>query len=187
MRHMHVVPTTLSEIRLTLEATMDLVNAHEADELDVRVLLTEAGFGRAAQASEASMQRLKHRIGDLVPLLSSLPDLDITAASAQVNEELTELPISPSIADHGDVGPHMHWTPTTARFDDQVVSDILMALAQELCENGTDRFGRCAANDCERLYYDNTRNRSRRFCDDPRCASRTHTADHRARRRNRTG
>lgn len=183
---MHVVPTTLSEIRLTLEAAMGLVNAHEADELDTRALLAEAGFGRAAQASEASIQRLVHRIGDLVTLMGALPDLDIATASAQVNEELTELPISPSIADHGEVGPHMHWTPATARFDDQVMSDILMALAQELCENGTDRFGCCAANHCERLYYDNTRNRSRRFCDDPRCASRTHTADHRARRRKRT-
>ncbi|MEO6571207.1 MAG: CGNR zinc finger domain-containing protein [Ilumatobacteraceae bacterium] len=31
------------------------------------------------------------------------------------------------------------------------------------------------------MFYDATKNRSRRFCSDPRCASRTHTAAHRAR------
>ena len=36
---------------------------------------------------------------------------------------------------------------------------------------------------CDHLFYDATRNGSRRFCSDPRCASRTHTADHRARQR----
>ena len=61
--------------------------------------------------------------------------------------------------------------------------DFLMALAQELCEHGTSRFGTCAATDCSHLFYDVTRKGSRRFCADPRCASRTHTADHRARQR----
>ena len=67
-------------------------------------------------------------------------------------------------------------------FDDQVMADFLMALANELCDNGTKRFGRCAADDCDRLFYDTSRNGSRRFCSDPRCASRTHTADHRKRK-----
>jgi len=84
---------------------------------------------------------------------------------------------------HDGAGPHLHWTPTTATFDQQVVADVLMALAHELCDNGTNRFGRCAASGCDDLFYDGTRNRSRRFCDDPKCASRTHTAQHRARRR----
>ena len=72
-------------------------------------------------------------------------------------------------------------------FDAQGVDELVsisMALAQELCDNGTIRFGRCGAADCDQLFYDGTRNRSRRFCADPRCASRTHTADHRARQRN---
>ena len=85
---------------------------------------------------------------------------------------------------HDGAPLHIHWTPSTATFDDQVIADILMALAQEVCDHGTTRFGRCAATDCDHLYYDATRNGSRRFCSDPRCASRTHTADHRARRRN---
>jgi predicted RNA-binding Zn ribbon-like protein len=102
---------------------------------------------------------------------------------AWVNDQLAALTITPSVTDHDGSGLHIHWTPAAGRFDDQVVADVMMALAQELCDHGTTRFGTCAASGCSHLFYDSTRNRSRRFCADPRCASRTHTAVHRARRR----
>lgn len=168
---------------MTLETTVGMVNAIDDDRLDARAALVDAGFSRAAQASSASVDRLSARLVTLAPLFRSLPDLSREEAAARINEELTELPIAPAVIDHDGVGQHLHWTPATATFDDQVIADIVMALAQELCEEGLSRFGRCAALDCEHLFYDATRNRSRRFCADPRCASRTHTADHRARRR----
>ncbi len=177
---------TKSELRLTLEATVALHNQlrPESDTTgDTRSTLTERGFARSAGASAASIDRLERRIRELGPLLQALPDLDADQAISRVNEQLTELPITPSVLAHDGVGPHLHWTPTTARFDDQVMSDICMALAFELCDDGTGRFGRCAATNCDDLFYDATRNHSRRFCDDPRCASRTHAADHRARKR----
>ena len=180
---MYVASVSESEIRITLEVTVEMVNALDDGVLDARSSLQAAGFSRASGASAASVDRLEHRLAVLAELVRGLPDLDTLDAARRVNEELTELPISPAIVDHDEVGAHIHWTPATATFDDQVLSDILMALAQELCDNGTIRFGRCGAEGCERLFYDATRNRSRRFCDDPRCASRTHTADHRARRR----
>lgn len=180
---MHVASVTQSEIRTTLEVAVDMVNRLDGGDLEPRSLLDEAGFTRASKASEASIQRLKTRIADLGPLIRDLPDLEDEVAIGRVNEELTELPIAPLIVAHDGVGPHIHWTPATATFDDQVIADIIMALADELVDGGTIRFGRCSAAGCEDIFYDGTRNRSRRFCSDPRCASRTHTADHRARRR----
>ena len=180
---MELASPNQSEIRLTLEVAFELANALADGSLDARRTLGEAGFSRAAQASAASIDRLGVRLGDLTPLLEDLHRLDTTAASTRINEQLTELPIAPSISEHDGVPAHVHWTPTTATFDDQVISDIVMALALEVCEHGTTRFGRCDASGCDWLFYDATRNRSRRFCSDPRCASRTHTADHRARRR----
>lgn len=182
---MHVASVTDTEVRVTLETAIDVANGLIEDDLDLRSVLTAAGFSRAPDASAASIRRGEQRFEQLLPFLQELPDLDVTTAATRVNEELTELPITPSIVDHHDVGPHIHWTPPTATFDDQFVADVLMALAQELCDNGTIRLGRCDADDCERLFYDATRNRSKRFCSDPRCASRTHTADHRARQRSR--
>lgn len=180
---MYVASVTETEVRLTLETTVEIVNGLADPGLDVRGILAEAGFSRVDEATDDAVERLRARLGDLAPLVRSLPDRPTEDAAAAVNAELAGLSLTPSIVDHDGVGPHMHWTPPAAAFDDRVVADIVMALARELCDNGTIRFGRCAAEGCDRLFYDGTRNRSRRFCSDPRCASRTHTADHRARRR----
>lgn len=178
------VASVTDEHRMTLDAMVDVRNALADDSsADPRELLAEAGFSRARDASAASVARVAQRFLALEAFLASLPDLDPVQASARVTEELTELPITPSIVDHDGAGPHIHWTPATARFDDQVLADVFMALAQEICDNGTIRFGVCGADDCDHIFYDATRNRSKRFCSDPRCASRTHTADHRKRKR----
>lgn len=172
-----------SEARITLETLFELANGLLDGDADSRSILEAAGFSRADGASAASMQRLEQRIGAMLDFLAELPDLDTDEAAAHITEQLTEIPIAPNIVDHGGIGHHIHWTPATAKFDDQAMADMLMALAWEVCDNGTIRFGRCAADDCDHLFYDATRNRSKRFCADPRCASRTHTADHRARKR----
>ena len=191
-----------TEQLLTLEAMVDLANAFidaedpdeptstdagEPAEVDVRRLMGEAGFGRAGTAPEPAIRRLRQRFADILPRINSLPDGDGAAAVTWTNAELTELSVSPSLSDHDGSALHIHWTPPSATFDDQVMADFLMALAHELCDNGTERFGRCGADDCDRLFYDSSRNGSRRFCSDPRCASRTHTAEHRKRKRTRGG
>ncbi|MEM9563869.1 MAG: CGNR zinc finger domain-containing protein [Actinomycetota bacterium] len=194
---MQVASATQSDARATLEAAITLLNGltpvavgsdvvrpvDDGEPFDVRQALDDVGFTRAAKASAASIDRIGRRVRELRPLFDGLLGATFDDASAAVNEQLTELAIRPAVVAHDGVGPHLHWSASTATFDDQVLTDILMALAIELCEDGTERFGRCAADGCGRLFFDSTRNRSRRFCDDRRCASRTHTADHRARRR----
>ncbi len=185
---MYVTSASATEIRLTLEAALDLVNGLDEDEpidaAGTRQLLDQHGFTRAAGAPTAEVARLRERMAALLDRFRSLPDSSDLETVEWVNAELARLAIAPTAVTHDGAPLHIHWTPSTASFDDQVVADVLMALAQEVCDHGTKRFGRCAATDCEHLYYDATRNGSRRFCSDPRCASRTHTADHRARRRN---
>jgi predicted RNA-binding Zn ribbon-like protein len=173
-----------TEIRQTLDAAVALVNALDEDaDLDVRAILEEHRFTRAAAAPDAAIQRLRIRIGALAPRLTSLAVGDADDCVDWLNAELAEIAIAPSLTEHDGAALHIHWTPSSAKFDEQVIADVLMALTQELCDSGTERFGACAAIDCDRLFYDGTRNRSRRFCSDARCASRTHTADHRKRQR----
>jgi len=178
------------EIRLTLEAMVDLVNeladaqaAHDHPAVDVRGLLHDHRFSRAAGASAAAIDRVEERMGSMVDTLRRLPESEPEPTVTWINSALSGIHITPSLIEHDGAGLHIHWTPASATFDDQVIADIVMALAQEVADHGIDRFGTCAATDCEHLFYDSTRNRSRRFCNDPRCASRTHTADHRARQR----
>lgn len=180
---MHVTSGNDTEIRETLEAAVDLVNAIADGELDSRTILDGHHFTRALIAPDAAIGRLDDRMRSLAPRLTSLADTDADHSVDWVNAELAELEIAPALTEHDGAALHIHWTPTSAKFDDQVIADVLMALTQELCDNGTQRFGVCGAADCDHLFYDGTRNGSRRFCSDPRCASRTHTADHRKRRR----
>jgi len=177
-----------TEVRLTIEALVDLVNALADAEaggeaVDVRGLLHGHRFSRAEGASAAAIDRVAERVGTMVDTLLGLPGAEPEPTVAWINTQLSGIHITPSITDHDGAELHIHWTPASATFDDQAVADFLMALAQELCDHGTDRLGICAAVDCDHLFYDVTRNGSRRFCADPRCASRTHTADHRARQR----
>ncbi len=186
---MYVTSGHDTEVRLTLEAMVDAVNAlldardGTGEAVDLRHLLDEHGFTRAATAPAASIDRLEQRFGEVIDSLARLPGADSDAVTTWVNARLDGIEVRPSITDHDGAGLHIHWTAATASFDDQVMADVLMAVAQEVCDHGTDRFGTCGADGCDHLFYDATRNGSRRFCADPRCASRTHTADHRRRQR----
>ncbi len=185
---MYVTSGHDTEIRLTLEAMVDLVNAlsdarESGERADVRGLLDSHGFTKANSASAASIERVESRMNELLDKLATLATSEPQPTVQWINRELADLHITPSLTDHDGAGLHIHWTSESAAFDQQVIADVLMALGQDICDHGTGRFGTCAAATCDHLFYDATRNGSRRFCADPRCASRTHTADHRARQR----
>ncbi len=174
------------EIRLTVDALTELANTiADADEGvtdGLRSVLVAHDFVRAAGASAAEMQSLADRCVPIARLVASLPDAELADAVTGVNASLESCAIAPSMSAHDGFALHIHWTSPTTPFAHQVTVDLLMALAQTLCDHGVSRFGRCAAVDCEHVFYDATKNLSRRFCSDQRCASRTHTAAHRARR-----
>lgn len=189
---MHVRADSLDEeVRVTVDAATELANVvageplPEHEPLDrreqLRTVLIEHDFVRARDASDAELDAVADRMVPLARLLRSLPGAKLEVVVEAVNAQLEAAAIAPSLSSHDGFALHIHWTPPKTPFAHQVAVDLLMALAQTLCDHGTQRFGRCAADDCDRLFYDTTKNRSRRFCTDPRCASRTHTAAHRAR------
>jgi hypothetical protein len=174
------------ELRVTIDAAMELANVIADDESGLadrlRAVLVDHDFVRARTASTDELEAFVDRSVPLGRLFTSLPDLDLVEAVAAVNGALESCAIAPSLSSHDGFALHIHWTSATTPFAHQVAVDLLMGLAQTLCDHGVERFGRCAAADCDHVFYDATKNRSRRFCSDQRCASRTHTAAHRARR-----
>ncbi len=174
------------ELSVTIDAAMELANAIADDEPGLaqrlRDVLVDHEFVRAKTASPAELEAFVDRSVPLGRLFSLLPELDLVDAVTRVNGALESCAIAPSLSAHDGFPLHIHWTSATTPFAHQVAVDLLMGLAQTLCDHGVERFGRCAASGCEHVFYDSTKNRSRRFCSDQRCASRTHTAAHRARR-----
>ena len=190
---MHVRANSIDdEIRLTVDAAVELANVVHGEPLPdleplqplerLRAVLVDFEFLRARTAADAELGAFADRMVSIGRLISSLPDSDLADAVERINAQLEAAAIAPSLSAHDGFALHIHWTGPSTPFAHQVAVDLLMALAQTLCDHGTDRFGRCAADDCDRIFHDTTKNRSRRFCADPRCASRTHTAAHRARR-----
>ncbi len=192
---MHVRANSLDEeVQVTIDAAVELANViagHPIEPADanqavtlpeqLRSVLIAHEFPRAARASPEEVGALADRLVSISRIVKALPGSELTAAVDAVNAQLDGCAIAPSLSAHDGFALHIHWTGPNTPFAHQVAVDLLMALVQTLCDHGTGRFGRCGAGDCERIFYDTTKNRSRRFCADPRCASRTHTAAHRAR------
>lgn len=191
---MHIRAESLdAEVRETVDAAIAIANELTAiDATDeygavdlperLRAILIDHEFIRARGATVSALAELADRCQPISRLVGALPESSLPDAVEAVNHQLQSCAIAPSLSAHDGSALHIHWTSSTSPFAHQVAVDLLMALAQTLCDHGVTRFGRCAADDCERVFFDTTKNRSRRFCDDPRCASRTHTAAHRARR-----
>jgi len=76
----------------------------------------------------------------------------------------------------------MHVTGRNASASAEYTSGAIWGLASWLCEYGSARFGVCADERCGNVYLDTSSNCCRRFCSE-RCATRSHVAAHRARKR----
>lgn len=181
---MHVQSSSVAgEMRLAVEAAVEVTNDLADGGVNIQQLLVDKRYARAAAATADDIAQLRAAFAPVAEIVATLPETDLETAVAAINTELVARNVQPAVAAH-DGGPlHIHWTRDDARFADQVVVDILMSLAQTICEDGLHRFGHCGAETCDDVFFDPTKNRSRRFCSDPKCASRTHTAEHRARQR----
>ena len=110
---------------------------------------------------------------------------DAEAAMASVNALLDRTPVRPHVSDHDGEEPHLHYVDEDAGRVACLAAYTAMSLALTLCDGGVQRLCRCAAEGCERVFVDTSRNAQRRFCCEAH-ANRTHVARHRSRRRRAT-
>jgi predicted RNA-binding Zn ribbon-like protein len=104
---------------------------------------------------------------------------DEKAAVARMNQLLDEYAVKPHLTDH-DGRWHFHYADENVSLGRRVAADIVMGLAVMIAEYGFERFGICAAHNCEDVFVDISRNKSRRYCTDS-CSSRANVAAYRAR------
>lgn len=96
-------------------------------------------------------------------VIASLDAGDVDTAARAVNDLLVDHPAPPHLAkEEGQWRLHHH--PAEAELVAMWTAIAAQALARVIGTGRADRVGTCAAPDCERAYYDQSRNGSRRFC-----------------------
>lgn len=101
---------------------------------------------------------------------------------AELNALLEAFPVRPRISGHEVGAWHMHVTGRGSSVSAERLAGAIWGLAVWLCQHGSSRFGVCADERCGNVYLDTSSNCCRRFCSE-RCATRSHVAAHRARKR----
>ncbi len=126
-------------------------------------------------------RRAQRKLRDVFEAGAAGRDAD---AVAELNGLLEAYPIQPRISGHKDDGPdwHMHVTSRGSSVSAEYLAGAAWGLAVWLCEFGSARFGVCADERCGNVYLDTSSNNCRRFCSE-RCATRSHVAAHRARKK----
>ncbi|GAB3135173.1 CGNR zinc finger domain-containing protein [Tsukamurella serpentis] len=107
--------------------------------------------------------------------------------AALVNEMLAASPQQPRLTRHGSWDWHLHFTADDAPIPVRMRAEAAMALVDLVRSGNVDRLKRCAAEDCDRVLIDLSKNRSRRFCTEGNCGNRTHVAAYRERRATTSG
>ncbi|HEY7486874.1 MAG TPA: CGNR zinc finger domain-containing protein [Streptosporangiaceae bacterium] len=171
------------------DLVIELVNTGGADEpeqdslrdLDaLRDLLTIRPHlsGRVTRQDLDAMRGLRT---ELRKIFESVDAGDEDDATERLNSLLIQHPIHPQVSGHDGQRWHLHLTESGS-VPDRFAAGAAMGLAVYISDHGIGRLGICQAPACGNVFFDNSKNRSRRYCSE-RCASRANVAAYRARRR----
>jgi len=160
----------------------DLVNSDE---------LTDVAILEAFLDKHLVEPRLRATAADLDAVRALRPRLravwqakDRQGRANLVNELLTDSGARPRLVDHGGGwGWHLHVTGHDAALQHRIAAQAGFAFADLVRLGEADRLRCCEAPDCEAVFVDLSRNRSRRYCDTGNCGNRQHVAAYRKRLR----
>jgi predicted RNA-binding Zn ribbon-like protein len=179
--------TFAHDTELALGAAAGLVNTDPGDgdgedtlrtQESLVAFLDEVGWSgsRAGDAAELDAVRA------LRPRLRSMWRLGEDELVPTVNEVLSDSHALPQLVDHDDIGWHIHAVPPEAPLPTRMLVEAAMAFTDLIRTGELDRLKTCAADDCDNVVLDLSRNRSKRFCDDG-CGNRENVRAYRDRQR----
>ena len=166
-----------------LEAAVILANsALEPDTLttveDLSAFYEGQGYSGSHRGDRAELDAVRAVRARLRVLL--LADRD--AAVGQVNEILADARAVPRLVRHDKLDWHIHAVDDDAPLAERVLVETAMAMIDVVRADEMGRLGVCAADDCDGLVLDLSRNRSRRYCSTT-CGNREAVAAYRARQK----
>lgn len=164
-----------------LAAAVALVNsAGEPDGLagpaDLDAFVARWGWTGSRSHDAAELDAVRA----LRPRLRRLWDLDEDAVAAAVNGLLRAGGALPQLVAHDGWAYHLHATPAHVPLADRMAVEAAMGLVDVVRAGALDRLRVCAAEGCDDVLVDLSRNRSRRYCGTA-CSNRVNVAAFRAR------
>ncbi|KAB7743511.1 RNA-binding protein [Nostocoides sp. F2B08] len=106
---------------------------------------------------------------------------DVDEAVRITNELLRDGDARPRLVDHEPIGWHIHATDDDAPVAVRMAVDTALAMIDVIRAGELDRLKTCTAGDCDDVFVDLSRNRSRKFCDGT-CGNNANVAAYRARK-----
>jgi len=108
-------------------------------------------------------------------------------AAIIVNDILAEAQAQPYLSKHDEWDWHLHLTGTDAPLAQRIGAEAAMGFLDLIRADDLDRLRFCAADDCDDVLVDLSRNKSKRYCATGNCGNRVNVAAYRARKRTVTG
>jgi predicted RNA-binding Zn ribbon-like protein len=172
------------DTEVALAAAAALVNTAntDPDELaDVAALdafVAAWGWTGSRRHDRAELEEVRR----LRPRLLQLWKEDDDGAVAIVNALLRDARALPQLVKHDQWDYHLHATSPDAPLADRMAVEAAMAIVDVIRSGELARLRTCAADDCDDVLVDLSKNRSRRFCYKG-CGNRANVAAYRARQR----
>src|SRR3954447_8300843 len=187
-----------SHVTILLETTVELVNrltpgfdgghpvAAPADDRTVRTTVRDGvnsqGYDvtlRRVTADDARM--IARTVTEARRVIEDIDRDDLATAARRTNVLLRRTGARPQLDTHGPGVWNLHFHGPDDTFGVGWSAGIAAGLAMALGTADAGRLGVCAAERCDRVHLDTSRNGGRRFCS-TRCQNRTKSAAHRTRR-----
>ncbi|GHD47679.1 zf-CGNR multi-domain protein [Mycetocola manganoxydans] len=176
-----------TEVSLATAAALINTEPHAShsgeDELStpeqVVAFLDRFGFTGSRAGDEQELGEMRA----LRPRLRQLWSRDRDGVVELINELLREADALPQLVRHGDWDWHLHATPPSAPVAQRTQVETAMAVIDLVRADELSRLRLCAADDCDAVVVDLSRNRSRRYCDVGNCGNRMNVAAYRQRLR----
>jgi hypothetical protein len=165
-----------------VELAIELANTERSDPEWLRVFLDSHSEWFSPGTSFDLSPGETHRAAATAGLVRAVA---LAESQADVLDRLNELLAlarpRPYATDH-DGELHLHYARPDSPALEQLTTTVAMGLSQVVVQHGWQRLGVCAAENCDDVYVDTSRNASRRYCSNT-CASRSTVAAYRARQK----
>ena len=121
-------------------------------------------------------------IRQIRPRLRRLWDVERAEAVPLVNGMLHDGGALPRLVIHDDYDWHIHATSDDAPLSTRILVEAAMAFVDVIRADEYGRVRICAADDCDAVYIDYSKNGSKRYCDTGNCGNRMNVNAYRQRK-----